>query len=90
MGKTLDKIPERPDFLILDPPREGILPKTLEQIMSFDVSKMVYISCKASSFVQDMNTMARYGWRIEKYARVDMFPHTQHVETVCLMSRKEK
>ncbi|MGI6021239.1 MAG: 23S rRNA (uracil(1939)-C(5))-methyltransferase RlmD [Lachnospiraceae bacterium] len=90
VGKTLDKIPERPDFLILDPPREGILPKTLEQIMSFDVSKMVYISCKASSFVQDMNTMAKYGWRIEKYALVDMFPHTQHVETVCLMSRKEK
>ncbi len=90
--ETLPTIVEkaRPDYIILDPPREGIRPKTLRQLMEFDVENMVYVSCKASSFVQDMAVMRDYGWTAERYALVDMFPHSAHVELVVLLSKKKQ
>jgi len=85
--KELSAIPERPDFLVLDPPRDGINPKALKQLMECDVASMVYISCKATSFVRDMQAMAAAGWRIKRWSLVDLFPQTPHVETVVLMSK---
>ncbi len=87
--ETLPTIVEkaRPDYIILDPPREGIRPQTLRQLMNFDVENMVYVSCKASSFVQDMAVMRDYGWQAERYTLVDMFPHSAHVELVVLLKK---
>ncbi len=85
----LPEIQEKPDFIVLDPPREGIVPKALEKIISYGVDRMIYISCKASSFWKDMQLLKQYGWRIERYTLVDLFPATQHVETVVLMSKAE-
>lgn len=92
-GDVLETLPSvvekaRPDYLILDPPREGIRPATLRRLMEFDVNNMVYVSCKASSFVQDMNVMKDYGWKIKRYAFVDMFPQAAHVEVVVLLTRQ--
>lgn len=87
--KMLDEIPEKPDYIVLDPPREGIHPKALRKIMDYDVPEMVYISCKATSFVHDMQEMRKAGWRIRRYGMVDMFPQTGHVETVVLLSKGE-
>ena len=85
--EKLGEIEERPDYVILDPPREGVNPKALRQIMQYDIPAMVYISCKATSFVNDMLTLRAAGWRIRRAALVDLFPETCHVETVVLMSR---
>ncbi|MDO4620858.1 MAG: 23S rRNA (uracil(1939)-C(5))-methyltransferase RlmD [Lachnospiraceae bacterium] len=88
--ETLPEIPERPDYIILDPPREGVHDKALKKIIDYGITSMVYVSCKASSLVTDMEFLKKNGWRIDRWALVDMFPGTQHVETVCLLSRKDK
>ena len=87
--ETLPAIPEKPDFVILDPPREGVHEKALKLINGYGINGMVYISCKASSFVSDMRFLKENGWKIVRYCLVDLFPETHHVETVVLMSRKD-
>ena len=87
--KVIDEIEEKPDFIVLDPPREGIHPKALPKIVDlYRCEKMLYISCKPTSLARDLVEFAKYGYRVEKVCCVDMFPGTCHVETVCLLSRK--
>ena len=71
---------------MLDPPREGINPKALTQIIEYGVGEMVYISCKASSFKRDMAVLREHGFRVKRWCLVDLFPQTMHVETVCLLT----
>ena len=85
--KMLDSIEERPDFIILDPPREGVHPKALEKIIAFGVDKLVYISCKPTSLARDLEVFLARGYAVEKICCVDMFPATYHVETICLLSK---
>ena len=85
---ALDNIEVKPDFIVLDPPRDGIHPKALEKIIDYGVDRMVYISCKPTSLARDLVTLQKRGYRVEKCCCVDMFPNTGHVETVCLLSRK--
>lgn len=86
--KVLDGIEEKPDFIVLDPPRDGIHPKALEKIIAYGVDKMVYISCKPTSLARDLEMLLAKGYRVEKVCCVDMFPGTVHVETVALLTRK--
>ena len=85
--QKLDEMEEKPDFIILDPPRDGIAPKALRKIMQYDIPRMIYISCKATSFVRDMAVLRLEGWKVERYAFCDLFPQTPHAETVCLLHR---
>lgn len=84
--KVLDTIRERPDFIVLDPPRDGIHPKALRKIIDYGVEQMVYISCKPTSLVRDLEMLTGCGYRVEKACCVDMFPWSANVETVCLLS----
>lgn len=86
--KALDNISEKPDLIILDPPRDGIHPKALEKIIDYGVDRMVYISCKPTSLARDLVMLQERGYKVEKGCCVDMFPGTVHVETVCLLSKK--
>ena len=86
--KTLDDIIEKPDYIILDPPRDGIHPKALEKIVNYGVDRMVYISCKPTSLVRDLEYVLAKGYRMERACAVDMFVGTGHCETVCLLSKK--
>lgn len=88
--QAIDLVEETPDLIILDPPRDGIHPKALEKILAFQVDEMVYISCKPTSLARDLETIIRRGYQVEKVCCVDQFPRTGHVETVCLLSRKDK
>ena len=72
---------------MLDPPRDGIHPKALQKIIDFGVERMVYISCKPTSLVRDLEMLQGRGYQVEKAVGVDMFPGTGHVETVCLLSK---
>lgn len=85
--KVLDDIEERPDFIVLDPPRDGIHPKALQKIIEYKVDRIVYVSCKPTSLVRDLEMFLDGGYRVERVAAVDQFPGTVHVETVCLLSK---
>ena len=87
--KALDNIEIKPDFIVLDPPRDGIHPKALEKIIDYGVDRMVYISCKPTSLARDLITLQERGYKVEKCCCVDMFPNTGHVETVVLLSHKK-
>ena len=87
--KVIDSIEEKPDYIVLDPPRDGINPKALEKIIRYNVPQMVYISCKPTSLVRDLEVLQARGYEVKKVCCVDMFPSTFHVETVCqLVLRK--
>lgn len=87
--KVLDNIEEKPDFIVLDPPRDGIHPKALKKIIDYGVERMVYISCKPTSLARDLVELQENGYRVERCCSVDMFPSTGNVETVCLLSNRK-
>lgn len=88
--KVIDELKEKPDVIILDPPRDGLHPKALEKICyDYGVEKIVYISCKPTSLARDLNTFLEAGYVVERACGVDMFCGTVHVETIVLMSRNE-
>lgn len=86
--KAIDLVKEKPDLIVLDPPRDGIHPKALLKIIDFGVDRMVYISCKPTSLVRDLEVLQGRGYEVVKVVGVDMFPGTGHVETVALLTRK--
>lgn len=85
--KVLDEVEEKPDVIILDPPRDGIHPKALPKILDYGVEKIIYISCKPTSLVRDLPIMMDAGYKVTKAACVDQFPWTAHVESVTLLER---
>ena len=87
--KVIDELQDKPDLIILDPPRDGIHPKALEKIIDFGVDRMVYISCKPTSLARDLVVLQERGYQVEKVCCVDMFPATANVETVVLLSHKK-
>ena len=87
--KVIDDISEKPDFIILDPPRDGIHPKALQKILDYGVSHIVYISCKPTSLARDLDAFLERGYKMEKACCVDMFPATANVETVVLLSQRK-
>lgn len=87
--KVLDDIQEKPDFIILDPPRDGIHLKALPKIIDYGVDKLVYISCKPTSLARDLEMFLGRGYQVEKVCCVDQFCQTVHVETVVLLGRKK-
>ena len=87
--KVLDEIEEKPDVIVLDPPRDGIHPKALPKILDYGVDKIVYISCKVTSLARDLEMIQARGYRVEKCTAVDQFCQTVHVETVVLLSKGE-
>lgn len=87
--KVLDTIEEKPEYIILDPPRDGIHPKALQKIISYGVEKMVYISCKPTSLARDLEALTAGGYQVEKVVCVDMFPQTANVETVVLLGNQK-
>lgn len=82
--KVIDSIEEKPDFIVLDPPREGIHPKVIGKISdTIRPSRMIYISCKPTSLVKDLEILQEKGYMVKKACCVDMFPQTAHIETIC-------
>lgn len=87
--RVLDGLEEKPDVIILDPPRDGIHPKALPKIITYGVEHIVYISCKPTSLVRDLEAFLAGGYRVERAVAVDQFPWTTGIEVVCLLTAKE-
>ena len=87
--KELDVIEEKPDLIVLDPPRDGVNPKALKKIINYGVENILYISCKPTSLARDLEMLTACGYRPVRICAVDQFPATVHVETVCLLSNRK-
>ena len=87
--KVLDTIDQKPDYIILDPPRDGIHPKAIEKIINYGVDHMVYISCKPTSLARDLEIFLARGYQVDKICCIDQFPGSVHVETVVLLSQRK-
>lgn len=87
--RVLDEIDEKPDFIVLDPPRDGIHPRALPKIVDYHVEKIVYISCKPTSLVRDLEVLLESGYRMERVVAVDQFPWTGNIETIVKLCLKK-
>ncbi len=87
--EMLEQVEERPDFIVLDPPRDGVQPKALQKILCYGADKLLYISCKPTSLARDLVILQEAGYRVEKAGCVDMFPMVGHVETIVGLQRRD-
>lgn len=90
VGKTVKNLKDKPDLIIVDPPRPGVHKDAVRDIAGFGAKEIVYISCNPRTLVLDLVEFKKYGYEVEKVKCMDMFPNTPHVECVTLMSRVEK
>ena len=85
--KVLDEVLEKPDYIVLDPPRDGIHPKAITKIIDYGVENMIYISCKPTSLARDLEIFLAHGYTVGKICCVDMFAATTHAETICTLHK---
>ena len=83
--KVLDTITERPDLIVLDPPRDGVHPKALLKIIGYGVENILYISCKPTSLARDLEVFLDNGYAVRRCVAVDQFSWTGHVEVIIMM-----
>ena len=80
---------EKFDVVIMDPPRAGASIEFLRSLVTLSPEKVVYVSCNPETLSRDLSFLTRKGYKVQKIQPVDMFPHTEHVETVALLSRQK-
>ena len=80
---------EKYDVVIMDPPRSGSTVKFLKSVVKLAPKTVVYVSCNPETLARDLMFLVRNGYKVKKMQPVDMFPHTNHVETVVLLSHKK-
>ena len=88
--KVLDEIPEKPDLIVLDPPREGVHPKALQKIIAYGAERIIYVSCKPTSLANDLKALLAGGYKVERFCCLDQFPGTANVETILSLSIKNR
>lgn len=90
VSKILYNRGENPNVIIADPARKGCTAETLEYMVKMNPDKIVMISCNPSTAARDCKILGEFGYKTVKVKGVDLFPRTAHVESVVLMTRKEK
>jgi len=81
----LEKAPT--EVAVVDPPREGLLPRAVQALVDRAPRRLVYVSCYPASLVRDLKVLQNAGWRGVSASAVDMFPHTSHLEVVVTLER---
>jgi 23S rRNA (uracil1939-C5)-methyltransferase len=79
----------KPNALVIDPPRSGMHPKVVDEIVALAPERIVYVSCNPSTQARDVRALCSERYRLSKLQPVDMFPHTYHVENVALLLRRD-
>ncbi len=97
VGKAEEVLPEQyaknrvyADVIVVDPPRKGCDETLLQTMVEMGPERIVYVSCDSATLARDLEYLCENGYEVKKVRPVDMFPMTVHVETVCLLSRKDK
>lgn len=80
---------ERADVIFMDPPREGSTPQFIDSVARMAPKRVVYVSCNPVTLARDLELLTRKGYKVESSTPVDMFPHSEHIETVVLLSKGE-
>lgn len=75
------------DVIVVDPPRKGCEESLLQTIVDMQPEKVVYVSCDSATLARDVKFLRAKGYELKDVTPVDQFPHTVHVETVCLLSK---
>ena len=84
-AKALYERGERPDVVVVDPPRKGLLENAIEAVAAMQPQRIVYVSCDPATLARDILRFNACGYTLAKVTAVDMFPRTRHVETVALL-----
>lgn len=91
-GKAAAELKSRriqPDCIVVDPPRKGISPQALDNIVDMTPPRIVYVSCDPATLARDVKRLSHSGYVLNAGTAVDMFPHTHHVETVVQLTKAE-
>ena len=73
---------EKPNIIVVDPPRPGLHPNTVENLIKLSPKKIIYVSCNPATMARDIEMLIRDNYSIKNLQPVDMFPHTPHIECV--------
>ncbi len=76
-----------PDVVVLDPPRAGVHPRMIPEIGQLGPGRVVYVSCNPATQVRDVRLLIQQGYQLKWAQPVDMFPHTPHIENICLLEK---
>ena len=87
MKENKDAASLHPDVIVVDPPRKGCDEKCLDTMLKMSPERIVYVSCDSATLARDLRILVDGGYEIKKVRPCDMFSHTVHVETVCLLSK---
>ena len=88
MFKVLNEVSDKPDVIVVDPPRVGIQPKALDKIISYGVKEIVYISCNPKTLTENLRYLEYYGYKCMYLKPFDNFPMTKHTECIALIERE--
>ena len=86
--KVLSEVSDKPDVIVVDPPRVGIQPKALDKIISYGVKEIVYISCNPKTMAENLRYLDYYGYKCKYLKPFDNFPMTKHTECIALMEKE--
>ena len=84
VAETIKKVKDKPDIIILDPPRSGVSPKALDYVIRFNAPEIIYVSCNPKTMVENLDVLLAHGYKVDKSTVKDMFPNTPHAETYIL------
>ena len=79
-----------PNFIIVDPPRDGMHKKALDLIIRYGVNRLIYVACKPKSLARDLEALQNAGYRVQKLCAVDLFPRTNNCEVVALLKKERE
>ena len=85
--EEIEKVGNKYDVVVLDPPRAGISPASLEKILNIECKKFVYISCNPKTQMENLKTFIDRGFEIKDYEIYDQFPNSRHLETIALLEK---
>ncbi len=86
--KVLNEVSDKPDVIVVDPPRVGIQPKALDKIISYGVKEIVYISCNPKTLAENLRYLDYYGYKCRYLKPFDNFPMTKHTECIALLEKE--
>ena len=96
VGKAEEVLPQQyeqnhvyADVIVVDPPRKGCDEVCLNTIVKMAPKRVVYVSCDSATLARDVKYLGEHGYQVTRVRGCDMFPNSGHVETVCLLSKKE-
>lgn len=89
IAKVIQTVEDKPDLIILDPPRSGVHPVALDYVIKFNAPTIIYVSCNPKTLMTDLKVFKERGYEVKQVKVKDMFPQTSHVETVVLLSQRK-